>query len=254
MAKQLRPAVIVAMAAAVLAIAVLSWPRRPDRVAPPVCELGPTVAGVDVSYHQEDIDWRRVRRAGMQFAFVRVSDGTTFADPKFQRNWAAARSAGVLRGAYQYFRPDESAIAQADLLIDALLRDPGELPPVIDVETAGNKTAAQIAERVQAWIDRVRARLGVEPMVYTGPDFWTRKVAGADFRAQPLWLAHYTAGCPTIPAPWTAWTFWQFSERGEVPGIDWPADMNWFAGTLEELQAFGRRSRLPRATGAAGRD
>ena len=52
---------------------------------------------------------------------VRVSDGATFADPMFATNWNGARPTGVYRGAYQYFRPDENATAQADLLIAAIL-------------------------------------------------------------------------------------------------------------------------------------
>jgi lysozyme len=208
------------------------------------CDTGPTTPGIDVSYHQERIDWSAVRRAGVRFAFVRVSDGATFPDPRFVENFRGAAAVGVLRGAYQFFRPEESAVAQADLMIAALRRDRGELPPVIDVEDAGGRTPAQVARAVGVWIARVRARVGVEPIVYTGPDFWRTRVGrGADVAAQPLWIAHYTAGCPTVPAPWRAWTFWQFTDAGRVPGIDGLVDLDVFAGTVEELEAFARVRR-----------
>ena len=217
-------------------------PRAP-RAAPP-CHDGPVTPGIDVSYHQGAIEWRRVREAGVRFAFVRVSDGSTFADPMFARHWADARRARVLRGAYQYFRPDESALAQADLMIAALRRDAGELPPVIDVETTGGRSPAQIERAVAAWIARVREQLGVEPILYTGPDFWTTQVRNADLTPRPpLWLAHYTAGCPTVPAPWKAWTFWQYTDRGEVPGITGPVDLDVFAGSVEQLAGLARRAR-----------
>ncbi|MCW5808821.1 MAG: hypothetical protein KIT31_41100 [Deltaproteobacteria bacterium] len=210
------------------------------------CEPGPTTPGIDVSYHQDKINWKRVRADGKLFAFVRVSDGTTVPDPLFAKNWVGAKQAGLLRGAYQYFRPGESALAQADMLIKAVGTDRGELPPVIDVETDGGRSPAQIAERVRVWVARVRDRLGVEPIIYTGPEFWRERVGGADLTSQPLWIAHYTRPCPSVPEPWTRWTFWQHSDAGEVRGIDGPVDLDVFQGNYAELEEFARRSRLPR--------
>jgi lysozyme len=207
--------------------------------------VGPVTPGIDVSYHQSTIDWRRVRKAGVLFAFIRVSDGSTFADPLFERNWSKARPTGILRGAYQYFRPDENAVAQADLLIDAIKRDPGELPPVIDVETTGGRSPSQIKRAIETWLKRVREKLGVEPVIYTGPDFWKTEVGNADLTSQPLWIAHYTTGCPTVPAPWKTWAFWQHTDRGEVPGITGAVDLDVFAGSFTELEEFARRSRRP---------
>ena len=244
--KQRWPFVVVACAgcvAFVVAYAILFGGDRDEPITAAPCPHGPTTPGIDVSYYQEAIHWNRVRRAGVLFAFIRVSDGATFLDPRFDSNWAGAERAGIMRGAYQYFRPDESAIAQADVLIAALQRDRGELPPVIDVESEGGKSPAQIARAVTLWVERVRTRLGVEPIIYTGPDFWRTKVGNADLSSQPLWLAHYTTGCPTIPAPWTAWTFWQHTDSGTVPGIDGPTDLDVFAGTFAELEEFARRSR-----------
>lgn len=212
-------------------------PPEPD-LELPECQEGPTVAGIDVSYYQEKIDWKRVRRAGLRFAFVRISDGTTIADPMFNKNWSGAKRAGIVRGSYQFFRPEESATAQADIVIAALKFDPGELPPAIDVEADGGLRPAELAAKVRVWVDRVRTKLGVEPLIYASPEFWREKLGGADI-PQPLWLAHYTQKCPTVPAPWTRWTFWQHSKSGSVPGIYGPVDLDVFAGTLDELRAGG---------------
>ena len=202
----------------------------------PDCVEGPTVPGIDVSYHQDKIDWTRVRKAGIRFAFIRVSDGITVEDPRFDENWANAKQAHVLRGAYQFFRPDQSATAQADLLIAAIARDGGELAPVIDVEATGGKFPPQIAAAIKVWVQRVRTRLGVEPIIYTSPEFWRDRVGGADFSSQILWLAHYTAECPRVPAPWTAWTYWQYSKTGRVDGIRGDVDLDVFAGTIDDLR------------------
>lgn len=244
MARRRRFGVIPLVAAAVAALAVgyLVWSRGGERAAlPPRCEVGPTVAGIDVSIYQDEIAWKRVRRAGIRFAFIRTSDGLDRRDERFATNWAGAKRAGILRGAYQYFRPDQDPTAQADLLVRTLAKDPGELPPVIDVETDGGKPPAELAARVQTWIARVREQLGVEPIVYTGPEFWRDRARNADLSAQPLWLAHYTRDCPTVPAPWTRWMFWQHTDNGRVPGIEGPVDLDLFAGSYQDLLDLARR-------------
>jgi lysozyme len=222
-----------------LAAALVLRPSPPHRVRParPDCHLGPTTPGIDVSYYQETIDWQRVHRAGIRFAFIRLSDGATQRDPRFAVNWAEARRAGLVRGAYLFFRPDQSVAAQADLMIAAMRdRQHDDLPPVIDLEVDGGLAVPIVAARARAWVDRVRAGLGVEPIVYTGGDLWRN--GGAELLAsQPLWVAHYTQGCPTLPPPWTRWTFWQHTDRGAVPGIDGAVDLDQFAGTLGELHA-----------------
>lgn len=204
----------------------------------PACGVGPTIPGIDVSYHQDVIRWPRVRKAGIRFAFIRVSDGTTFADPRFRENWDGAKRAHIARGAYQFFRPEESATAQADLLIAALSRDRGELPPAIDVEVNGGRTREQVAAAIRTWVARVRTRLGVEPIVYTSPDLWRDLTGNADLSSQPLWIAHYTSECPRVPPEWSEWKFWQHSKTGTVPGIHGPVDLDVLAG---EPGALGAR-------------
>src|SRR5262245_36875474 len=99
-----------------------------------VCAPGATVDGIDVSYYQGTIDWGAVKADGIDFAFIRTTDGTGFEDPRYDENRAGARAAGVLRGTYQFFRPTDDPIAQADLLLARLGDDPDDLPPVLDVE------------------------------------------------------------------------------------------------------------------------
>jgi lysozyme len=224
---------LVAIVVALVVVRVVAMRSERLELDAPGCAEGPTAPGIDVSYHQDTIDWRKVHRAGIKFAFIRVSDGLIVDDPEFERNWTEARAHNVARGAYQYFRPEQDALSQADKLIAAIANDKGELPPVIDVESTGGLRPKQIAKQVTLWIDRVRARLGVEPIVYTSPDFWRDQVGGADLSSQPLWVAHYTKDCPRVPAPWTRWTFWQYSKTGRVPGIKGPVDLDVYQGQMK---------------------
>ena len=205
-----------------------------------VCGSGPTVKGVDVSYYQGNVDWAAAKADGVEFAFVRISDGLGTIDTKFEQNWAGTKSAGILRGAYQFFRPNQDALAQADLFLDKLgTLEANDLPPVIDVEAAGGLGPAAVAAQVGIWIDRVKAATGMTPIIYTGFYFWRDSVGAAEFPGSPLWHAQYSsAECPNIPPPWTDWAIWQFTASGRVAGIAGDVDTNRFNGTREQLLAL----------------
>jgi GH25 family lysozyme M1 (1,4-beta-N-acetylmuramidase) len=205
-----------------------------------VCATGATTSGVDVSYYNGTIDWAKAKAAGVQFAIIRVSDGTGFKDPKFASYAAGAKAQGLVRGAYQFFRPAQDVTAQADLMIAAQAAfDATDLPPTIDVEATGSLSPATVAARVAQWVDRVKAQTGRTPIVYTGKYFWRDDVGGSTKQADSaLWVAQYTSLCPDIPAPWSKWTFWQYSESGRVPGIPGDVDMDRFNGSLDDLRAF----------------
>ena len=213
-----------------------------------VCAAGAKTMGIDVSYYQGTIDWTKVRTAGAKFAFIRLSDGTGSKDSKFAANWANAKAAGVTRGAYQFFRPGESATAQADMMIAAIgTYQPGDLRPVIDVEVTDGLGPATIAARVKTWMDRVKAGLGVDPIIYSGMYFWRDQVGNpATYAANPFWIAQYTsAACPNIPSVWSTWTFWQHSSTAHVSGISGNVDQSWFNGSADDLLAFANATATP---------
>jgi lysozyme len=227
---------VIAFTAFVVLQAVQTRKHVRSKPVPPECKLGPTTSGIDVSYYQGDITWSRVHRAGVKFAFIRVSDGSTILDSKFAANWSGARQARVLRGAYQFFRPEEDPIVQANVLVAELRkRGAGELPPVIDIEVTGGLPLATVVANARLWIEHVRSQLGVEPIVYTNYGMF-RWGGGEPLARQLLWLAHYTQQCPSVPPPWSKWTFWQYTENGRVDGIDGAVDLDVFDGPPEELR------------------
>ena len=223
----------------------------PASIEARVCATGTTTMGVDVSYYEGTVDWAKAYTAGVRFAFIRLSDGTVFRDPKFVQNWANAKTAGVIRGAYQFFRPNQSATAQADMMIAAIgTYQPGDLPPVIDVETTDGLGPATVAARVKTWMERVKAGLGVDPIVYTGMYFWRDQVGNlATYAANPLWIAQYTsAACPNLPSVWSSWAFWQHSDTAHISGISGGVDQSWFNGSADALLAFASAAAAPAPT------
>jgi GH25 family lysozyme M1 (1,4-beta-N-acetylmuramidase) len=206
-----------------------------------VCGVGPTVKGIDVSYYQGSINWASVKAAGVEFAFIRVSDGTGFEDPNFDTYWAGSRANGIVHGAYQFFRPGQDVIAQADLLLSKIGNTiaADDLPPVLDVEAADGLSAAQVGAKVKQWVDHVTAALGRPPIVYTGYYFWRDSVGSLDESASPLWHAQYTsAACPLIADTWSTWAFWQYTSTGTVAGISGSVDVDRWNGDMAALTAF----------------
>ncbi len=205
-----------------------------------VCADGETVFGIDVSYYQGDIDWNAVAADGVEYAIIRVSHSLQFFDPQFDANLAGSRAAGIHTGVYQFFEPDEDPVAQADLLLEHLgPLQPGDLPPMIDVESTGGLGGAAIANAIQAWIDRVEGELGVKPLVYSGYYFWNDNVGSDAFGEYPLMLPWYGVDCPGgVPTGWDRWTIHQYCDCGSVAGIAGNVDVDRFNGSLADLEAL----------------
>lgn len=209
------------------------------------CAKPDTLSGIDVSSYQGTVDFTQVAGAGNAFAFVRLSSGQNV-DTRFAANFAAAKNAGLVRGAYQYFYPARDVDQQVDVLVQSL-RTAGyttdDLPPVLDLETLDGLPAATVVTLARHWLDRVETELRVRPLVYTAN--FMSNVTGTNFSAYPLWVANYGATCPLMPTGWTEWVFWQTSESGRVPGVTGNVDLDTFNGTRAELLAFARASHLP---------
>jgi len=207
----------------------------PTQVAPPASPA----SGVDVSGYQPTVDWQKVAASGIAFAFIKATEATTLVDHAFARHWAQAKQAKLLRGAYHFFRPKLDAAAQARFFL-AQLEDPGELPPVLDVEVTDDVAPAQVVAGVRAWLDVVAGSLG-RPIIYTSPSFWNALPGAADVAHKAdLWVAHWGAHVPASVNGWQRWTFWQFTNKASISGIPGTADMDEdrFNGSAAELHAY----------------
>jgi lysozyme len=223
-----------------------------------VCATGPTVQGLDVSVYQGTINWPQVHAAGKEFAIARIGDGLGH-DGTFAGHWAGIKAAGMIRGAYQFFRPMLDPIAQADIVIAAVGRlGPGDLPVVCDVEATGTLPSTAVYNtRLHQWADRVEAGTGKRPIIYVGKYYWAN-VNTADFAGYPLWHPQYTtASCPNISNFWGNWKLWQYRggpvsgiPGGTCPGISGYVDLNVFNGSLADLRVFaGQQTCQPHCEG-----
>jgi GH25 family lysozyme M1 (1,4-beta-N-acetylmuramidase) len=205
-----------------------------------VCAKGATVEGIDVSVWQgSGIDWNAVKGSGRKFGIARISYGTGTIDATFPGNWTRMKSAGLIRGAYQWFRPAQDARAQADIVISKVgMLGPGDLPVTADVEETQGLSGAQIVAALHVWMDRVQAGTGKKPIIYSGKYFWNDNVGSKDFASYPYWIPAYGPTCPDLASAWSDWKFFQYTDKASVPGVDGGVDGDKFNGSLADLQAF----------------
>ncbi len=146
---------------------------------------------------------------------------------------------GLLRGAYHFYHAKDDPKEQAEAFLSIYQPSPGDLPPALDIEISDGQSASTILQGIQVWLSTVQEKVGVAPILYTGPSFWrSLGTQSQQFGGYPLWIADYGVSTPIVPAGWTRWTFWQSSESGSVAGITGSVDLNHFQGSLEQLQGM----------------
>ena len=203
------------------------------------------IPGIDVSHWQREIDWGEVKRSGVKFAFIKATEfpdkrTSLFVDGEMRKNILAASANGLLWSAYHFFRTHIDPVIQAKVFCETV-GEFNSLPPVLDLEAAGSK-GERLNYKVRQFLDETERITNRRPIIYSSGGFWRsylayEKRAHTDWaRAYPLWIAQYTNLWPTPLYPWAGWEFWQYSDKGKIPGVVTHVDLNWFNGSLEELE------------------
>ncbi len=213
------------------------------------------LSGIDVSAWNGKINWQEVSASGVDYAWVKVTEGQTHTNRPHKYNIDGCHNNDIKVGGYHFGRPDtgidkgvkHDAIAEAQYFLSRLtpLLRSGDLAPTLDVE-AGMKTDDQHnVDWCLEWLEYVEAEIGTKPLVYTGGwavDLYLRKASKSSLRElskYPLWWARYATpidGTAVDPGnshkmrPWDAWDVWQWTHKGKITGIKGKCDRNWMAG------------------------
>ncbi|MFB9861947.1 glycoside hydrolase family 25 protein [Rufibacter immobilis] len=194
---------------------------------------GYEVTGLDISHHQRQVDWKKVKAQNIKFTFIKATEGITHQDRYFVRHWRQAKKHDLLRGAYHFFLPARDAEEQARNFLNKVKLEAGDLPPVLDVEVTNHQSDEEIRAGVQLWLDMVEEEYDLKPIIYTNYAFYEKHLAG-HFDDYPLWIAHYNPKKSHLLAN-QKWVFWQHTERGRLEGVKGNLDLNVFNGTMEDL-------------------
>lgn len=192
------------------------------------------VRGIDISAHNGMMNLDAARADGIEFAYIKASEGADFRDANFRLNYAKAHHAGMKIGAYHYFRFDTDGVKQALNLIGAVGYRKLDLGIAVDVEDAGNATGVppdSIAFRLQRMAEYLNLR-GYRVVYYSNRDgyydYLEQTVPGS-----LLWICSFNR----IPIE-RDWTFWQYDHHGRVAGIKGDVDLNVFGGSRREWEEF----------------
>jgi len=197
---------------------------------------------VDISHHNGNVDLVKAQQAGIVAVIHKATQGTGMFDNMYIQNRQQAKTAGLLWGAYHFGTNSEGA-AQADFFLSKVDPD-AETLLVLDYEPNGNSTMT--FAQAKAFVSRVNTVTGRFPGLYSA-SLIKEQLGGKP--PDPilsqcfLWIAQYAPQPKNIPATWSTWTMWQYTDgvNGPAPhsvnGIG-PCDRDQFNGTLQQLQAL----------------
>ena len=188
---------------------------------------------IDISHHNKKV----ILSALTKYAFVslKATEGRTYIDSTFEHRWLGLGLLGIKRSAYHFYRANVPWYFQAEHFIKTV----GELklsdmPLALDIEICEVRGIEQTKEEIKAAMSRgeiaafleyIYKATGRLPYIYINPNLANYLKLSPYYAKYPLWLADYTPPA-NIPAPWTTWDVWQYSEKGNVEGIDGNVDMN----------------------------
>lgn len=190
-----------------------------------VCPGPNTVKGCDVSRWNGVVDFMALKATGFEYVYMKATQGVSLKDVHFDQNWAKAKAAGLLRGAYHFFDRDQDPVLQANHFINVIgPRVAGDMPAMLDWEGLSPKPGERdLGGKFLLAMDRKTG-------IYTSEAYGDGLGLTADFAEHPLWIAHPGVHCPKIPIFYGRWTFWQYNQH--------ILDHNLFDGTLEDLKTL----------------
>lgn len=211
------------------------WAYREYLHTPPyVDEEKYPVRGIDISRHNGEVDFERVKNSGVEFVFIKASEGVSHTDSLYHRNLTSAEKAGLKAGAYHFFRFDSNGIDQAQNFLTQIGSHTPELGLVVDVESTGNPEGIPIElikERLIEMVEYLNLA-GHRVMIYTNLDGYYDYMADT-LPGYPLWICRFKQD-----PIYAEWTFWQYDHHGRVDGINGDVDLNVFCGSRDDWQRY----------------
>ena len=195
--------------------------------------------GIDVSHWQGDIDWSKVHASGYIFAFCKATEGVGWTDFKFGTNMKQGHDVGMVMGAYHFARPDlnpSDAAAEAQYFV-SVAKDhltSGYLRPALDLERGAELGKEELSSWVNEWMSTVESETGIKPILYVNSYYANNLLDECIAEEYELWIAHWDVSSPDIGI-WDTWAFWQFTDKGSVPGISGNVDLDRFNGDIHDL-------------------
>ena len=191
-------------------------------------------SGIDVSVHQHNIDWEKVKKSGVEFAMIRLgysdnAEGNIYMDEKFEDNIKEAKKAGIDVGVYFFSQATNSdeAVTEAEYVLKHIKHKGVTMPVAFDMEPINeydrisDLSMVEKTEIADAFCQVIK-RQGYDPVIYGNP-WWINKSLDLSYLTDyDIWLAHYDVA---TDFPWH-FKMWQYTDQGIIDGIDGPVDLD----------------------------
>lgn len=191
------------------------------------------VWGIDISHHQQGIDWNRISDPLPHFLFLKATEGSTHRDTKYTEYKKKAREQGILTGAYHFFSYTSSGIDQAKNFLKYADLNEGDLPPVLDAEfTSRMPDKIKVQRELMAFIQYVEKEIGVKPIIYCECDYFDKYLKSQLSDDYILWISDFWR------KPRCDYKFWQKTDKFEHPAFKGTLDYNIFRGSENDLESL----------------
>lgn len=183
--------------------------------------------GIDVSEWQGDIDFRKVKEAGIEVVYIRAGQGFSYEDAKFERNYEEAKKNGLKIGVYHYVtaRSMEEAKLQAQFFVSLVSKKQIDCKLAMDFESFGDLSRSEINQVALEYIKEVERLSKKEVVVYSNT-YDATNIFNKEVAEYPLWVAQYGVSSPQDNGNWKNWVGYQYSSTGRVSGIEGNVDLD----------------------------
>ncbi len=196
------------------------------------------VKGIDVSHHNPILNWDNVMEQGITFAYMKATEGNDHQDRNYPFNYDLARKSNIKVGSYHFYTFGLSGKEQARHFLKIAKFSAGDLIPAIDVEHSAINTYRKDDKYVSLVIQELKVlekelyeHFGVHPVIYTNRDCYKLYIK-KNFPDNIIWMCDLR----NEPSDDFNWRIWQFSHKGEIPGIDGHIDLNYYRYTFSEFK------------------
>lgn len=182
--------------------------------------------GIDVSHYQGSINWDKVAKDDrVQYVYLKATESYGYVDNTYRYNLSECRRVGIPVGVYHFFSPTASALSQYENFVANVDLREQDLIPIVDVETRGKGSLSEFQGRLKDFLDALEEHYGVQPIIYTGVNFYNKYLNNGNFRKYKYMIARYAEEPPSTDL---TFVMWQFSANGRIDGISGPVDRSCF--------------------------
>lgn len=182
--------------------------------------------GIDVSHHQKEIDWEKVKATGVDFVIIRCGYGVEGEDRYWIRNIAECERLGIPYGVYLYSHATTTELAEKEAERVIRMVEGRHLSYPIFYDMEDNSTINSDLTAIANTFCTMVQEAGYPVGIYSGKHWWNTYLSDPSLSKWHRWVAQWNTTCDYIGD----YTMWQYTSKGQVDGIEGNVDMNYLIG------------------------